>query len=234
MDISFIDNLAYNRDSVVHRASALSKVLMVALIITAVVISVDIFVFVAALLFLVVAILIANLPVFRVLAFAGYALIFSLIFAISSLDGDLLVPAVIVLKAVTAAVSLLLLITTTPYPQIFGLLQKFLPVVLVDAMLITYRSFFILIGQIGRLFTAIRVRGGYSPKKILRNLDTMGRIIGHSFIHAWELSENIQNAMLIRGYKGGLPVNSVGRLITKYDLLPLSIGAMVLALAVVG
>ncbi|MBE0448066.1 MAG: hypothetical protein IBX64_08220 [Actinobacteria bacterium] len=232
MDISFIDNLAYNKDSIMHRASALSKVLMVALIISAVVISIDIPVFLVALTFLIVALLISDLPVLRVLVFAGYALVFSLIFAISSVGGTLS-PVIIILKAVTAAVSLLLLITTTPYPQIFGLFQKVLPMILIDAMLVTYRSFFIIIEQISRLLTAIRVRGGYSPVKIARNLNTMGRILGHGFIHAWELSENMQNAMYVRGYRGGLPVSSIARPVSRYDLLPLFIGATVFILAVV-
>lgn len=234
MDISFIDNLAYNKDSVMHRASALSKVLMVVLIITSVVISANIYVFAFALAFLFIALLIADLPVFRVLVFAGYALAFSLIFAISSVGGGALSPIIIIFKAVTAAVALLLLITTTPYPQIFALLQKVFPTVLIDAMLVTYRSFFILIGQIARLFIAIRVRGGYSPVKIVKNLNTMGRIIGHGFIHAWELSENIQNAMLVRGYKGRLPASATLRPIGRYDLLPLLIGITVLTLAVIG
>ncbi|HZD61141.1 MAG TPA: CbiQ family ECF transporter T component [Anaerolineae bacterium] len=233
MDISFIDNLAYNKDSVMHRASALSKVLMVALIISAVVISADILVFLTALVLLIAILLISNLPVLRVLVFAGYALVFSLIFAISSVGGGLLSPVIIVLKAVTAAISLLLLITTTPYPQIFGLFQRVLPQVLVDAMLVTYRSFFILIGQMSSLITAIRVRGGYSPVKIARNLSTMGRIVGHGFIHAWELSESMQNAMFVRGYKGGLPVSPMAQIASRYDLLPIFTGASILILAVI-
>lgn len=231
VDISFIDNLAYNKDSVIHRASALSKILMVILVISAVVISTDIYTYIFALSFLIVALLVANLPVFRVLSFAGYALVFSLVFAISSIGEEGLSPAIIVLKAVMAAMSLLLLITTTPYPQIFAILQRVLPTVLVDIMLVTYRSFFILTEQISRLLIAIRVRGGYDPLKVARNLGATGRIIGHGFIHAWELAEHMQDAMFVRGYKGRLPVSTT-RIISKYDVLPLLIGSTVLALAV--
>ena len=55
MDIAFIDNLAYNRDSAMHRAPALSKVVMVALVIAAVVISTEAIVFVIALALLLTA-----------------------------------------------------------------------------------------------------------------------------------------------------------------------------------
>ncbi|MDI6816892.1 MAG: energy-coupling factor transporter transmembrane component T [Actinomycetota bacterium] len=231
MDIAFIDNLAYNRDSVMHRASAVSKVLMVALVIAAVVISTEVVVFIMALAFLLMAFLISNLPVLRILPFAGYALVFSLVFAVSSTGGGI-TPLVIMLKAVTAAVAMLLLITTTPYPQIFALGRKIFPTILIDAMLVTYRSFFILMEQVERVIIALRMRGAYSPLRVAGNLNIMGKVIGHGFIHAWELSENMQNAMLIRGYRGGMPVSATRKYSIKYSLLPVLLGASVLVVAV--
>lgn|GEM_PF-1127925 len=231
LDIAFIDNLAYNRDSVMHKASALSKVTMVALVIAAVVISTEALVFVIALAILLTTFSISNLPVLRILPFAGYAFIFSLIFAVSSIGGGI-TPIVVILKAVTAAVSMLLLITTTPYPQIFALGRKIFPTILLDAMLVTYRSFFILMEQVERVIIALRMRGGYSPLRVVGNLDIMGKVVGHGFIHAWELSENMQNAMLIRGYRGGMPVSAARKHSIKYSLLPVLLGATVLATAV--
>ncbi|MDP2210522.1 MAG: energy-coupling factor transporter transmembrane component T [Candidatus Aquicultor sp.] len=231
MDIAFIDNLAYNRDSVMHRAPALSKVIMVALVIAAVVISTEAVVFVIALALLLMTFLISNLPVLRILPFAGYALVFSLVFAVSSTGGGI-APIVVMLKAVTAAVSMLLLITTTPYPQIFALGRKIFPTILIDAMLVTYRSFFILMEQVGRVIIALRMRGGYSPLRVAGNLNIMGKVVGHGFIHAWELSENMQNAMLIRGYRGGMPVSAARKYSIKYSLLPVLLGATVLVAAV--
>jgi len=231
VDIAFIDNLAYNRDSVMHRASALSKVIMVALVIAAVVISTQVVVFVMALVFLLMAFLISNLPVLRILSFAGYALVFSFVFAVSSVGGGI-APIVVMLKAVTAAVSMLLLITTTPYPQIFALGRKIFPTILIDAMLVTYRSFFILMEQVGRVIIALRMRGGYSPARVVGNLNIMGKVVGHGFIHAWELSENMQNAMLIRGYRGGMPVSAARKHSLKYSLLPVLLGTTVLMVAV--
>ena len=163
--------------------------------------------------------------------FAGYALVFSLIFALSSVGGGI-APIVVILKAVTAAVALLLLITTTPYPQIFALGRRVLPTILIDAMLVTYRSFFILMEQLGRVIIALRMRGAYSPLRVAGNLNIMGKVIGHGFIHAWELSENMQNAMLIRGYRGGMPVSATRKHSIKYGLLPVAVGVTVLAVAV--
>ncbi|MDI6716155.1 MAG: energy-coupling factor transporter transmembrane component T [Actinomycetota bacterium] len=233
MDISFIDNLAYNTDSIMHRASALSKVVMVAFVIAAVVISLDPTVLTIALITLLIMIPLSNLPVHKILIFGGYALFFGLIFALSQTGGGIVASAIIVLKAETAAISLILLITTTPYPQIFAILQKVLPSILVDAMLITYRTFFILIKQVNNRLTAIRVRGGYSALGIRKNLGSIGRIIGHGLIHAWELSESMQNVMFVRGYKGKLPVSFSWRSVGIYDILPLTIGVAIFALAVV-
>lgn len=231
--ISFIDNLAFNTQSVMHQASALSKILMVIMIISTVVITSDALVLVYALTVMILAFVISNLPVVRIMAFASYALFFSLVFAVSQVDGGILASSVIILKAVTAAVSLLLLITTTPYPQIFTVLQKIFPSVLSDAVLVTYRSFFILIEQMGSRVTAIRVRGGYSPLRVIGNLNSVGKIIGHSFIHAWELSEKMNDAMFVRGYKGKLPVSFSRRFCGVCDLLPIAIGSATLALALV-
>ncbi|MCL6473108.1 MAG: CbiQ family ECF transporter T component [Firmicutes bacterium] len=233
MDISFIDNLAYNTESIMHRASAPAKILMVGLIITTVVISGSPVSLAVALITLVVVVLISRLPVAKILSLASYAFFFSLIFALSQVGGGITAPVVIVLKATVAALSLLLLITTTPYPQIFAILQKVLPSVLVDAMLVTYRSFFVLIGQISSRITVIRIRAGYSPLNIVKNLSDTGSIIGHGFIHAWELSESMQDAMFVRGYTGKFPLSLPLSSISWHDAFPLAIGLLILLVAVV-
>lgn len=233
MDISFIDNLAYNIDSVMHRASALSKIIMVVLVITTVIISANPVPLAFALILLILTILVSNLPVARVISLAAYAFFFSLIFALSQVGGGIIGPLVIVLKAVTAAVSLILLITTTPYPQVFAILQRVLPAILVDAMLVTYRSFFIIIGQIDSRLSVMRIRGGYSPLSIVKNLGSTGRIVGHGVIHAWELSEAMQDAMFVRGYKGKLPLAFSWSYISGYDIFPLLVGSVILAAAVI-
>lgn len=232
MDISYIDNLAHNTESIMHRASALSKVTMVALVVASVVVGASPIGLGLSLLLLILTIAVSRLPVIRVALFSGYAFFFSLIFALSQVGGGLSAKLVIVLKAVTAATALILLITTTPYPQIFGVLQAFLPAVLVDIMLVTYRSFFILLDQISNRLTAMRIRGGYSPLKIVKNLSNVGRILGGGIIHAWELSENMHDAMYVRGYSGRLPVGSSWRVIRAEDVLPLAVGLIILVMAV--
>ncbi len=232
MDISIIDNLAYNIDSVMHRASALSKIVMVVFVVTTVVISTNPIALAFGLVLLILTILASNLPVARVLSLVSYAFFFSLIFALSQVGGGLIGPLVIVLKAVTAAVSLVLLITTTPYPQIFAILQKVLPNILVDAMLVTYKSLFIIIGQVNNIVIAMRIRDGYSPLNIVKNLSNTGKIVGHGVIHAWELGESMQEAMFVRGYKGKLPLTFSWSSISGYDVFPLLVGAAILAAAV--
>ncbi|HEY3373672.1 MAG TPA: energy-coupling factor transporter transmembrane component T [Candidatus Aquicultor sp.] len=232
MDISYIDNLAINTKSPVHKASAISKIVLVVLVITAIIVTANPQALAICFMLLVVTILLARLPVGRILAMTGYAFFFSLIFAFSEVEGGIDARVTIILKSVTAALSLILLITTTPYPQVFALFQKVLPSVMVDVMLVTYRSFFILIGQISSMITAIRIRGGYSSRAVFKNLSSIGRIVGNGIIHAWELSESMQDAMYVRGYSGRLPAGSSWNKIGKYDILPLAIGVAVLAVAV--
>jgi len=59
-----------------------------------------------------------------------------------------------------AALAMVLLIGTTSYPQLFAVLGRVLPRVVADALLMTYRTFFMLLEAMDHLITALRLRGG--------------------------------------------------------------------------
>jgi cobalt/nickel transport system permease protein len=136
------------------------------------------------------------------------------------------------IKAVTAATVLVFLLATTPYPYIFSFLQAFLPSVFVDVLFLTYRSFFILLEQISHVITAIKIRGGFSSKRVISHLTNLSSIFGHTFIHAFRLNERLQGIMYIRGYNGKIAVTPKWHEISPYDFLPLALGIIFLSGAI--
>jgi energy-coupling factor transporter transmembrane protein EcfT len=105
VDVGSIDYWANKGDSALHKASAPSKVLATALIIAGVLVTGSLFVLLAIYLAVAVAIVSARLPARRIATIAAYPAIFALIFAVSRWDGNIVNTAVIVVKALDAALT---------------------------------------------------------------------------------------------------------------------------------
>ncbi|MHB0869929.1 MAG: CbiQ family ECF transporter T component [Chloroflexota bacterium] len=228
MDIATIDFWAVHGRSPLHRASAAAKLAAAALLIAAIVATNDLFVLVAIYLAVVAGIVLSGLPVLRLLALAAYPALFVLLFAASRWTGSLLDPLVILLKAVAAAATMVALIATTPYPQLFGLLRHLLPGLVADALFLTYRSMFILLGILGDLLTALRLRGGLTRRRYLQNSRNLATGLGLLLVRAISYSEQLYDVLRLRGYSGRLAANSWHRP-TRADLLPLVPALVILA-----
>ncbi len=228
MDIGTIDFWAINGRSPLHRASALSKLVAAALLIAAVIATDDLFVLISIYLVAVAAIVLAGLPVVRVLALAAYPAIFALLFAISRWSGSLLDPLIVLLKALAAAAIMVALITTTPYPQLFALLRYLLPGLVADALFLTYRSIFILLGVLDDLLMALRLRGGLTRHRYLGNLRNLAAGLGLLLVRAIAYSEQLYDVLRLRGYSGRLAAGTPWRRPRRADLLPLSAGVLIL------
>jgi cobalt/nickel transport system permease protein len=143
-------------------------------------------------------------------AIAAYPTIFALFFAASQWNGSLLGPATILLKALTAAQAMVLLVTTTPYPDIFAAIGRVMPRLLADGLFLTYRSFFLLLREMGRTVTALRLRGGLKQGSHISNAANMARALGMLLVRAMDLSERLYAVLRVRGYRGRLEAgNSV-------------------------
>ncbi len=221
MDISTIDYWAVHGRSPLHRASAPSKLLAAGLLIAAVVIAQDPFSLAATYLLVAAGIAFARLPLLRLLALAAYPAVFALLFAVSQWTGSLMGSLVIIGKAMTAAATMVLLITTTPYPQLFALLRRFLPGIVADGLLLTYRSLFLMLALVDDLVTALRLRGGLSRRRYLHNSRSLAMGLGLLLVRAIGLSERLYDVLRLRGYAGRLAAGAVWRA-TRYDPLPLA------------
>ena len=109
--------------------------------------------------------------------------------------------ALILLKVLSGSTAVILLLATTPYPSIFGVLGKVLPSLFVTALFLTYRSVFILLAILEETQTAVYLRGGFQWRRPWRSLVNISNAFGHLILRGIENSERMYESMTIRGFK---------------------------------
>lgn len=208
MDIARVDSIATRGDSALHGVSPKAKLLAFALALSAVVVSSNLLVVISIGLALVAAAVAMRLPMRPMLALAAYPGLFAALFSLAAAPG-ILPAALIVSKAVVAALCALLLLFTTPYPQVFAPIQKLMPAVIGDALLMTYRSLFLLMERFSHVMTAARLRAGILGKDPLRSARLVTRSLAGVMIYSIDLSQRTYDVMQLRGYDGGLVVTPI-------------------------
>ena len=231
MDIGLIDYFANSGTSFLHRASAIQKIIFVVFILASVVVTKDLLLLLSIYLVLAALVILTRLPFFKIISIAAYPAVFGLLFAAASWNGSWIRSGVIVLKALSAALSMVLLIVTTPYPRVFAAINPFLPKVVVEGLFLTYRSLFILLELMGNLIRALRVRGGLSPGRYIKNIINFSSGIGLLLIRGIDLSEKFYGVMKIRGYSGKM-VEEGKKEFRRQDLIPVVAGFLVFVLSV--
>ncbi len=205
MHIGRIDSSATLGDSWLHRVSPKSKLLAFATVLAAVIVSWNVLVVGSLTIALVAVAVSARLDSRLAASLAIYPAMFALIFAFSAAT-SLLGGVVIVLKATTAALGAVIVVLTTPYPYIFAPLQRIVPGIVGDALLMTYRSLFLLLEKFGNLLTAARLRSGIRAGHPVRAARATTRALGGLLLYAFDLSQRSYDIMRMRGYEGRLRV----------------------------
>ena len=231
MDIAAIDQWANNGTSPLHAASALGKGLAATFVLAAVIVSWSPYLLLSIYLVLLAGVLVSRLPFRSVAGIAAYPTIFAALFALSRLDGTWTTPAVILLKSLTAAQVMVLLIATTPYPDVFAAIGRFLPRIVADGLFITYNSVFLLLDQFDHMLTAQRLRGGMSRRRPIASGVNLARSLGMLLIHAIDLAERLYEIMRVRGYRGRIVATSRWRAISERDVPPMAAALVLLAVA---
>jgi len=149
--------------------------------------------------FLFFLMILAKLPIGLLLKWSFYPIFFSSIFALSQLGYGTL-PLISIIKAEDAALLMLLLVTTTPYPRIFLLFQR-ISTTLTSVMFLTYRFFFLLIDNIETKIKVLKVRGGFVGG-LQKKLKNIGMVIGEVFISSIDDAEKIYKILMVRGFNG--------------------------------
>lgn len=205
MDVSVVDASATRGDSGLHRSSAVAKLVAFALVLGAVVVSWNALVIAGLALALAGLAIASRLPMRPMLALAAYPAVFAVIFAFASAP-DPLTAATIVLKAVTAAFAAVTVVFTTPYPQVFAPIQRVVPGLVGDAMLMAYRATFLLIDEFSNLLRAVRLRSGLARGAPVRAARATSSALGGLLLYSLDLSQREYDIMRLRGYEGRLRV----------------------------
>lgn len=199
IQLSYLDYLAVEGKSFLHRLSAGWKIIGLFLVLTGIVILRNI----TGLLFLYVLLLglffACRLPL-RIFSLTLYPLIFAILF-ISVSGFEIHFILLIFLKVLCGSTGVVLLLATTPYPSIFVNLERFLPSLFVTALFLTYRSIFILLKVLEETQHALHLRGGFQWKHPWRSLINISNCFGHLIIKGIDASEKMYESMVLRGFK---------------------------------
>lgn len=232
MNIGRIDESATLGTSWLHRVSPVSKLVAFAFVLTAAIASWNVLVIGSLTLALAAAAVSARLKARLILPLVGYPAAFAAIFAFSAATSPL-GGATIVLKAVTAALGAIIVVLTTPYPYVFAPIQRVVPTIVGDALLMTYRSLFLLLEKFANLLTAARLRAGLRGRHPVRSARMTTRALGGLLIYSFDLSQRSYDIMRMRGYEGRLHVTLPKSAAPRLDAALLAGAALLLAASVI-
>lgn len=206
MHLAAVDNMANNGDSFIHEARPITKVFMSLLFIGSIIFTSSLLKLGALLLALILLISLSRVNIKEILHLALYPVFFSLVFALIRAQASWQAGLVVILKSISAAMSMLLLITTTSYTDIFSILSFVMPGIIVDIFIFTYRSLFILLDKLENLLKSIRLRGGYHPLKLLLNVKNSAGALGIMIINSFDMTDRLYRIYSLRGYNGSIPM----------------------------
>jgi cobalt/nickel transport system permease protein len=108
----------------------------------------------------------------------------------------------ILLKSLISALSMIVLISTTPFSRLLRAMERLrLPRLLLAIMAFLYRYLFLLRGEFLRLTRAARSRN-WEAGPIRVRLRAIGGIVGSLFLRTYSRGERVYTAMLARGFDG--------------------------------
>lgn len=200
IDILAIDRWSASGDGWLHRASAPAKMGVALAFVGALIVSsqaVPLAVLYAA---LVAALLTSRLPALPVLGLSLLPVAMSALFALTRLGTTWESALVIVEKGAITSLALLLVVATTPAPELFRAARRLMPATLADILFLAYRSIFILLGRALAAREALRLRA--SRVSILRQLRRNALVGALAVLRATELASEQYAAMRLRGYPG--------------------------------
>lgn len=227
MHLAEIDYISNNGRSLLHRCNIFTKFILVLSLLVSFLITNSFEKLLGLISVVIILFIIGKVPFKKIAHLSIYPVFFSLIFAFIISRQSWVMGVVIILRALGAALTMLFLITTTPYVDVFAFLSLFMPSLLVDIFIFTYRSFFILIEKVENLLKNIRLKGGYSPINIIKNLKNIAGAMGVLIIHSFEMSERMYKIYTLRGYNGRIPLY-----VELFPLKALDISIIILSLII--
>lgn len=228
MHIADIDYQALSKNSWLHRRRPDVKLLSGLLMLIAVLVTQELTTLVVILCVLVFALVTTKLSLKMILHLSFYPLFFSSLFVSLIWSQNPILGMISIGKGVASAYIMISIVASTPYIDIFATLGKVMPPIIVDLFLFTYRSFFILLEKVSDLIRIIRLRGGFHPLRLIRNIKNMTSALALLFLRAFEMNDRMYNIYNLRGYTGKLPLRESDKPFTYADGICLVIAASML------
>jgi len=200
IQLPYLDYLAVEGKSFLHRFSPKLKIVGMVFILFAVVTVRSLPGLFFLYVFLLCLYFTARVPM-RIFPLTLYPLIFASLFIFLS-GFQFFFVLLIFLKVLCGSTGVVLLLATTPYPSIFSILGRVLPSSFVMALFLTYRSVFILLSVLEDTQHALYLRGGVQWKHPWRSLTNISNAFGHLIIKGIDASEKMYESMVLRGFKG--------------------------------
>ncbi|MEM7007535.1 MAG: energy-coupling factor transporter transmembrane component T [Thermodesulfobacteriota bacterium] len=229
MDVSIIDYYANHGDSFLHKAKPFWKIVFTTLVIASIILTNELYLLLGIYVALLSLAFWTRLSVVKIVTIALYPALFALIFAFAMWNGSWIRASVIMLKALSAALCMVLLIVTTPYPDVFNVIRPIMPRIIAEGLFVTYRSVFILLELTDDLIKGLKVRGGLTRRRYFSNIKNFSSGIGLLLVRGFDLSEKFYGVMNIRGYGGKISSSNNNLTFTKNDLITMVIGLMIFA-----
>jgi cobalt/nickel transport system permease protein len=154
---------------------------------------------------------------------------------LTATDAGLVRFASIVLRSWLSVHMAILMVTTTPFPDVIHALRHLhVPQILVAIVSFMYRYLFVLADETMRLLRARQSRSAALPDhkpggSLAWRARVAGNMAGQLFLRSYERSDRVYNAMLARGYRGELMTMNPHQLQAR-DLLAGLIAAVALLL----
>jgi len=224
-DLDYLDRLAVNGTSPLHRASPLARVLGALLTVLGAVLA-DGPLRLAALGALLLGLgAYAGARPERLLLRALAPLPFLAALFLLHAETPFSRLGLLALRATVAALAMVLLLATTPFGDVLRVLAPVVPREGIAAGAVLYRSVFTLLRAAGHLAEAGRLRGARVAP---------GALVGGLLLHAFERTENVACAMHVRGVDVPDPDAADVFRPRRADLLPLGTGLLALFLGMTG
>ncbi|MGB9627668.1 MAG: energy-coupling factor transporter transmembrane component T family protein, partial [Thermodesulfobacteriota bacterium] len=199
IQLSYLDYLALEGRSFLHRLSPTFKIIGMVLVLSGVILLRDLRGLLLLYGVLLLLFLSSHLPL-RIFSLTFYPLIFAVLFIfVSGFQINFIL--LIFLKVLSGSTGVVLLLATTPYPSIFRTLGRFLPSLFVTALFLTYRCIFILLKVLEETQHALYLRGGFQWRHPWRSLLNISNAFGHLIIAGIDASERMYESMTLRGFK---------------------------------
>lgn len=205
MDVSAVDRSATRGGGPLRAAAPVTKLVAMGLVLAAALTSWNWLVLIAIVLALAAALRWGRIDLRLALPLAAYPALFAAVFAFASAP-DIITGVAIVLKSVAAALTAVTVVLSTPYPHIFAPLQRVTPAIVGDALLMTYRSTFILLDKFSDLRRAARLRAGLRGRHPVRSARITASALGGLLLYSIDLAQRDYDVMLVRGYDRRLRV----------------------------